>query len=187
MSHDHDHDHEPSAESPGRDARAAARRSARRRGHRHPRGASQADRLARVARSGGRRAACRPRLGRSGVQSATARGCPRGRARGRPRPGAVPDGRRAREHRGRAPHGRLHALLVLSESSARPAAGLVQEPALPLACRLRPTRRPPRVRCRAVQTTSRCASSTRPPTSATSSSRAAQPEPRAWTRTSWSR
>ncbi len=140
-----DHDDEP----PIADARSRARRSARREGSHHPRRAPQADRLARVARSRRRRAARRARLGRSGVQAATARRRTRGRARGRPRPGAVPGRRRAREHRGRAPHGRLHAVLVLSESAARPAAGLVQEPAVSVARRLRPARRAPRVRCRA--------------------------------------
>ena len=102
-------------------------------------------------------------------------------------PGPSPVGRRAREHRGRAPHGRLHALLVLSEGSARPAAGLVQEPAVPLAGRLRPARRPPSSSVSSFPTTSRCASSTRPPTFATSSSRAARRARRAWQRTSWPR
>ena len=69
--------------------------------------------------------------------------------------------------RDRASHGRLHALLLLPEGAARPAAGLVQEPPVPLARRLRPARRAHRVRASSSTTTSRCACSTRPPTSAT--------------------
>ncbi len=53
---------------------------------------------------------------------------------------AVSDRRGAREHRNRAPHGCLHALFVLSEGTARPAARLVQELAVPVASGLGSTR-----------------------------------------------
>ncbi len=45
-----------------------------------------------------------------------------------------------------APLGRVHALLLLPEGAARPTAGLVQEPAVPVARRLRPARSTDRVR-----------------------------------------
>ena len=64
-------------------------------------------------------------------------------------PGPVAGRRRAREHRRRPPRRRLHALLLLSESAPRPAAGLVQEPSVPIARRLGSARRARRVRARA--------------------------------------
>ena len=76
------------------------------------------------------------------LQGAPARRRACGRARARPRPGPVAAGRRAREHRERASHGRLHALLLLPEGAPRPAARLVQEPALPLTSGLRSAGRP---------------------------------------------
>ena len=79
-----------------------------------------------------------------------------------------------------APHGRLHALLVLPARAARPAAGLVQEPAVPLAGGLRSARRARGVRASSSTTTSSCGCSTRPPTFGISCCRAAPPGARSW-------
>ena len=67
-----------------------------------------------------------------------------------------------------ASHGRLHALLLLPKVAPRAAAGLVQEPALPVTCGLGPPWRPRRVRRRARRRGRGAGSWTRRPTSATS-------------------
>ena len=90
--------------------------------------------------------------------------------------------RRAGEHARRPQHGRLHALLVLPVARARPAAGLVQVRALPLARRGRPARRAARLRRRAAGRDARSASGTRPPRCATSSCRCARRAPTAGAR-----
>ena len=77
--HDHDHDHAHAPITNGDEPAAAAacwgaRGAARREGCDRPRGRARADRLARVPLACRRRAACRARLGRSGVQGAPARG-----------------------------------------------------------------------------------------------------------------
>ena len=128
--------------------------------------------------AGGRRP---PRRTGPGSTWSSRVGCSRMRAPQRSSSASIPPvagRRRAREHRGRAPRGRVHALLLLPES-ARPASGLVQR-ACPTArerCLIRAYA--PGVRPSAPEATSRCESSTRLQTSATSSSHAAPRAPRA--------
>ena len=76
--------------------------------------------------------------------------------------------RRAREHAEAAQHGRVHAVLLLSVAGARPAAGLVQVGALPLARGRRSARRARRFRRRRCRRTPKSASGIRPPRFATS-------------------
>ena len=127
MSHDHDHDHDHAARARydigracRRHTRPRARGAARREGRRRARRAATANRLARLPHAGRRRAPRRARLARRRLQAAPARGRAAGGARARPRPRPVTRRRRAREHRRRAPHGRLHALLLLPEGAPRP-------------------------------------------------------------------
>ena len=153
MSHDHDHDHEPIGErgrAGGGRARPRTRGAPRREGRPRAASASAAriDWLVSRTPANGAKLVARAWLDsefkRRLVEDAR-RG--RGRARSRHRPGA--GHARPREHRDGPSPRRLHALLVLPEGAARPAARVVQEPAVPLARRLRPARRPPRVRRRA--------------------------------------
>ena len=81
-----------------------------------------------------------------GFKKQTRRRCTRCGARARPRSWAIAGRRRSRKHPKSAPPGRVHALLLLPEGAARPTAGLVQEPAVPVARRLRPARSTDRVR-----------------------------------------
>ena len=83
----------------------------------------------------------------------------------------------------RAPqHDRLHALLLLSVGGARPAAGLVQVRALPLARGQGSARRARRFRRRRCRRTPKSASGIRPPRRASSCCRCGRPAPRAGAR-----
>ena len=84
------------------------------------------------------------------------------------RPPAASTSGRAREHAEAAQHGRLHAVLLLPVAGARPAAGLVQVGALPLARGHRSARRADRFRRRRCRRTPKSASGIRPPRCATS-------------------
>ena len=85
-------------------------------------------------------------LERSGVQARAPRRRDQGRRHARLcRPRRRPSGR-GREHAEAPQHGRLHALLLLPDGPARPAAGLVQVGALPLARGQGPARRAGRFR-----------------------------------------
>ena len=98
-----------------------------------------------------RRAGRRQGLDRSRLQAGAAEGRHRGgRHAGPCQPGRRSPGR-GREHAAAPQHGRLHAVLLLSVGNARPAAGLVQVGALPLARGQGSARRAGRLRRHAAQ------------------------------------
>ena len=120
---------------------------------------------------------CRPRLGRSGLQGS---GCWPDASAAIAELGLEGGGNAGggREHAERAPHGRLHALLLLSLVGARLAADLVQELCLPLARGHRAARGPARVRRWSSTKRSRCTSGTAARRCATWCSRSVRPAPR---------
>ena len=145
--HDHEHEHEHS-ELGEMDLRVRALESlAHRKGYLDPAALDALiDTYQTRDRPAQRRPRRRPGLGRSGLSRLAAARRDRGDRIARlQRPPGRAHGR-AREHRGRAQPRRLHALQLLSLAGARPAAGLVQERALPLARRHRPARRARRLR-----------------------------------------
>ena len=89
-----------------------------------------------------------------------------------------------REHARPAQHGRVHAVLLLSASGARAAAGLVQIRALSLPRRLRSARRAAGFWRRPARDDQRSASGIPPPKSATSCCRCGPKAPRAGARNS---
>ena len=177
--HDDDDHHHPAPLSPV-EARARALEELLTREGAHPGRLHRRrrQRLRERHRPDERRARRGARLGRSGVPRAPARRRHGGdrRARLRRPGGRAP--RRRREHARRAQRRRLHAVLVLPVAGPRAAADLVQEPAVPRAHGARAAR------CccaRWVSTcprTSRSASGTRAPRSATWSCPSGRPAPR---------
>ena len=176
MSDDH---HHPAAADRRRAPGAGARGAARREGPRRPRSSSTAS-SRRYAHDIGpmngakvvarawvdpdyRRAAARRRHRRD--RRARLR-----RARGRPH-------RRRREHARRAQRRRLHAVLVLPVAGARPAAELVQEPAVPGPHGARAADACSPRWAATCPTTSRSGCGTRAPRSATSCCRSDRPAP----------
>ena len=91
---------------------------------------------------------------------------------------------RGREHAEAPQHDRLHAVLLLSVGGARPAAGLVQVGAVPLARGEGPARRARRLRRRRCRRTPKSACGIPPPRRASSCCRCGPPAPKAGARTS---
>src|SRR5262245_3972525 len=106
----------------------------------HRRAGAQAHGALRAGVSAARLARGRPRLGRSRVQEAPARGRQGGLRRVGDRSRSRPPDRRG-EYGAGAQRDRLHALLLLSAGAPRHAAHLVQERELPAARRARAARR----------------------------------------------
>ena len=191
MTHDHHHDHDHSELSGNAVARARAGNRAHREGLRRSGGARSADRdLREEGRPAQRRPRRRQSLGRSGLSRAALQGCDAGHRRARlcRTPGRAHRG--AGEYAEAAQHGRVHAVLLLPVAGARPAAGLVQVGALPLARRQRSARRARRFRLHAAPRTPKSACGIRPPRFVISSSRCAPPAPKAGARRNspnWSR
>ena len=87
---------------------------------------------------------------------------------------------RGREHAADPQHDRLHAVLLLPVGDARPAAGLVQGGAVPLARRQRSARRARRFRRHPAGRTRRSGSGIRPPRRASSCCRCGPPGTEGW-------
>ena len=188
----HDHDHDASSRPRARlgtvrdaAARARARNHPDREGlcrsggaRRHHRGLRDPDRPAQ-RRQGGRQS-----LGRSGVQAGAACGRHQGGRHARLRQPRRRSSGRGREHAEAAQHDRVHAVLLLSVGGARPAAGLVQVGALPLAHGDRSARRAGGFRRHAAGGDRNPRLGLRPPRPASSCCRCVRPAPRAGARRS---
>ena len=182
MSHDHDHDHAPVEESPVAIRVHALADRLVDEGVVTREELPGADRLARLTVARRRRTARCSRVARRRLQAAFARGCAQGRAGGWSGPRTVPDRRRPGEHGRRASHGRLHAVLATRKLLGPPPDWYKSLP-----YRSRAVSDPRGVlREFGVELADdvEYASSTRPPTSATSSSPAARPAPTRWARKS---